>query len=162
MPGRSSARGVGSGPDGTDGPDPRSTGDVIASLVINTQALIAKEIELLGLELKRIVTRKITALALLLVAALTAGSVLLLGAMTAALALEDRFAERWVAWGVVTLATLLVALVLLAAASRLLAHGWSPRSGRKDATTTRDWLQGLVGEMTGGESGTGPRSEDGR
>jgi hypothetical protein len=135
-----------------DGRDERSTGDVIASLIVNTQALVAKEIELLGLELKRVVTRKVAAVATLLVAALTAGGVLLLGAMTAAFALEGQFSARWMAWGVVTLAVAVLALVLAAVAARMLSRGWSPRAGRKDPTTTREWLRGLVDDVTGGEA----------
>jgi len=158
MPGRGNARGDEGDAHASGRQDPRSTGDVVASLIVNTQALIAKEFELLGLELKRIVTRKVAAVATLLVAALTAGGVLLLGAMTAALALESRFSERWIAWGVVTLATALLALILVAVAVRMLSRGWSPRSGRKDPTTTRDWLRGLVDDVTGAEQGR----EDGR
>jgi hypothetical protein len=157
MPGRGNAQADGSDRPGHREQDSRSIGDVLASLVVNIQALVAKEIELLGLELKRLVVRKVTAIALLLVAALTAGGVLLLGAMTAALALEGQFADRWVAWGIVTLATAALALLLLLIAVGLLARGWSPRSGRKDPTTTREWVRGLVDEVTGsgddGEAG---------
>ena len=114
--------------DGSDGRDARSTGEVIASLVVNTQAMVAKEVELLGLELKRIVGRKVAAIALMLAGALVLAGVLVLGAVTAALALESSFDERWMAWGVVTLATAVVALILVAVAARLLARRWSPRA----------------------------------
>jgi len=137
------------GADGSSGPDARSTAEVIASLVVNTQAMVAKEIELLGLEVKRIVGRKVAAIALLLVGALAFASVLLLGAMTAAFALENRFDERWMAWGVVTLATALVALVLVGIAAQLLIRRWSPLAGRRDATSTGAWLRSLSDELTG-------------
>jgi hypothetical protein len=54
------------------------------------------------------------------------------------------------AWGVVTLATAVLTLVLFGVAAGLLARGWSPRSGRRDATSTGDWLRGLGTELRGG------------
>ena len=132
--------------------DTRSTGEVVASLIVNVQAMLAKEAELIGLEVKRIVARKIAAVALLLVGALAGFAVLLLGAVTGAVALEDVLAERWMAWGVVTLAAAVIALVLVIAAARLLSRGWSPRSGRRDATSTGEWLRALGDELTGAEA----------
>jgi MFS family permease len=129
--------------------DTRSTGEVIASLIVNAQAMIAKEVELLGLELKRIVGRKVAAVALLLVGALAGSAVVLLGAVTAAIALEGSFDERWMAWGVVTLAVAVLALVLLLIAARMLSRGWSPRTSRREATTTGEWLRDLGDELTG-------------
>ena len=129
--------------------DTRSTGEVVASLIVNAQAMIAKEVELLGLELKRIVGRKIAAVALLLVGALAASAVLLLGAATAAIALEATFEERWMAWGVVTLVIAVVAVVLVAVAARMLSRGWTLGSTRRDATTTGEWLRALGDELTG-------------
>jgi MFS family permease len=129
--------------------DTRSTGEVVASLIVNAQAMIAKEVELLGLELKRIVGRKVAAVALLLVGALAGSAVVLLGAVTAAIALEGSFDERWMAWGVVTLAVAVLALVLLLIAARMLSRGWSPRTSRREATTTGEWLRDLGDELTG-------------
>jgi hypothetical protein len=144
MPGRRTARR--GGPDRPEGatPEGRSTGEVLASLVVNAQALVAKEVELVGLELKALVVRKITAIATLLVGALAAAGVLFLAAVTAAIALEDVFAERWMAWGVVTLGAALIALVLVLIAAHRLGGSWSPRALRDDATSTTDWLRGLV------------------
>jgi hypothetical protein len=153
MPGRRTARG-----DGPDRPDDatssagRSTGEVLASLVVNAQALIAKEIELLGLELKALVGRRLTAVAMLLVGALAAAFVLLLAAVTAAIALEGVFSERWMAWGVVTLSAAFVSLVLFGVAARLLGGSWSPWARRKDPTSTAAWLRGLGDELTAGLS----------
>jgi len=129
--------------------DTRSTGEVVASLIVNAQAMIAKEVELAGLELKRIVGRKVAAVALMLVGALAASAVLLLGAITAAIALEGMFDARWMAWGVVTLAVAVVALLLVIVAARMLARGWSPRGSRRDATSTGEWLRALGEELTG-------------
>jgi len=155
MPGRRTARG-----DGPDRPADatsagRSTGEVLASLVVNAQALIAKEIELLGLELKALVGRRITAVAMLLVGALAAAFVLLLAAVTAAIALEGVFSERWMAWGVVTLSAAFVSLILFLTAARLLGGSWAPWARRKDPTSTVAWLQGLGEGLAAGPS-TGP------
>jgi hypothetical protein len=129
--------------------DTRSTGEVVASLIVNAQAMIAKEVELLGLELKRLVGRKVAAVAVLLVGALSASAVLLLGAITAAIALEGVFDERWMAWGVVTLAVAALSLLLVLVAAGMLSRGWSPRAARRDATTTGEWLRSLGDELTG-------------
>jgi hypothetical protein len=140
----------------------RSTGEVLASLVVNTQALISKEVELVRLELKALVGRKIAAVATLLVGALAAGGVLLLGAVTAAIALEEVFDARWMAWGVVTAGTAVVALVLVAIAAGMLGGGWSLRSRRKDATSTQTWLRSLGAELSGDASEPDGREGDGR
>jgi protein-S-isoprenylcysteine O-methyltransferase Ste14 len=129
--------------------DTRSTGEVVASLIVNAQAMIAKEVELVGLELRRMIGRKIAAVVLLLVGALALFSVLLLGAATAAIALEDVLDERWMAWGAVTLVAAVLALVLVAVAGRLLSASWSPRSQRRDTTSTGVWLRALGDELTG-------------
>jgi hypothetical protein len=159
MPGRRTSRG-----DGADRPedvtsDGRSTGEVVASLIVNAQALIAKEMELLRLELRSLVGRRITAVAMLLVGALAAAGVLLLAAVTTAIALEDMFAERWMAWGSVTLGSALIAIVVFLIAARMLGGSWSPRSRRKDPTSTSEWLRGLGEELSAGltgPSGDGP------
>jgi hypothetical protein len=157
MPGRRTSRW--GGPDRPEDvtSDGRSTGEVVASLVVNTQALIAKEIELLGLELKSLVGRRIAAAAMLLVGALAAAGVLLLAAVTTAIALESVFDERWMAWGTVTLGSALIAIVLVLFAARMFGGSWSPRSRRKDPTSTTEWLRGLSEELSAGL--TGPSGE---
>jgi hypothetical protein len=134
--------------------DTRSTGEVVASLIVNTQAMVAKEVELLGLELRRMVARKAIAVAMLLVGALAAAGVLMLGAVTAAIALEELFDERWMAWGAVTLGFALVALIVLAVAARRLAGGWSLSASRKDRTSTGEWLRTLRDELVGSDAPT--------
>jgi len=129
--------------------DTRSTGEVIASLIVNAQAMVAKEVELARLELRRIVARKVAAVVMLLLGALALAAVVLLGAMTAAVALEDVLAEPWMAWGVVMLTVTVIALILLAVAARTLASGWSLDVSRRSATTTGAWLRGLGEELTG-------------
>ncbi len=166
MPGRRTAHQDGSDRPGHTTTDGRSTGEVLASLVVNTQALLAKEVELVGLELKALVGRKVAAIAALLVGALAAAGVLMLGAVTAAIALEDVFSQRWMAWGAVTLGVAVLALILVLIAVRRLAGNWSLRARRSDPTSTTSWLRGLSEELTGRttEASGGPSTgqEDGR
>jgi len=152
MAGRDRTSGADAAPDGAT--DMRSTTELLASLLVGAQALVAKEIELLGLELKGIVGRKFAALGLLLVGALAAAGVLLLGAMTAAFALESVFAQRWQAWGVVTLGVLLVTIVLALIAASQLSRGWTPAATRRDVATTATWLRGLGEELTSSDAPT--------
>ncbi len=165
MPGHRAARQ--DGPDRPDDtlPEDRSTGEVLASLVVNTQALLAKEVELVGLELKALVGRKVAAIAALLVGALAAAGVLMLGAVTAAIALEGVFPERWMAWGAVTLGAAVLALILVLIAVRRLAGSWSLRSRRSDRTSTITWLRALSREIAGRATGATDAhggEEDGR
>jgi hypothetical protein len=143
-----------------DAVDTRPTTEVLASLLVGAQALVAKEIELLGLELKGIVARKFTALGLLLAGALASAGVLLLGAMTAAFALEPVFAHRWQAWGVVTLGVLLVTLLVVAIALGQLARGWTPAATRRDVTTTATWLRELGTELVSSDSDDSDGGDD--
>lgn len=129
--------------------DTRSTGEVVASLVVNAQALVAKEIELARLELRRIVARKVAAVVMLLLAALALAAVVMLGAVTAAVALQDVLDEPWMAWGVVTLTVTVIALILLAVAARTLSSGWSLDVSRRTASSTSAWLRDLGAELTG-------------
>jgi len=143
--------------------DTRSTGEVVASLIVNTQAMVAKEVELVGFELRRLVARKLTAIAVLMVGAIAGVGVVVLGAATAAIALEDVLAERWMAWGAVTLAVAAFALILFLIAARTLAGSWSPRARRSARSTPGEWLSGLGKELTGELDGEGAGDvEDGR
>jgi hypothetical protein len=133
-------------------PDARSTPDVFASFLVNVQALLAKEVELFGLELRGIVARKLAALGLVVAGALAAAGVLGLAAVTAAVALEDVFATRWHAWGVVTLGLLVIALLVFVVAFRLLAGAWTPTRARRQLGVTSSWVRDLFAEFSG--SGT--------
>jgi hypothetical protein len=132
---------------GGPGPDARPTPEVLASFVVNAQALLAKELELFGLELRGIVARKLAAIGAIVTGALTAAGVLGLGAVTAAVALEDVFETRWHAWGVVTLAFLVVSLLLLGIAFGLLAGPWTPTRARRQVSATSAWVRGLPDEL---------------
>lgn len=139
--------------------DTRSTGEVLASLVVNVQALVAKELELVGLEVRRQVARKVAAVVVLLLGALALAGVLLLAAVTAALALESSFDEPWMAWGVVTAASAVVGLVLVAVAGRRLSARLSLDASRRAADATGTWLRDLGDELSGGR---GSDAEAGR
>jgi hypothetical protein len=138
---------------GTPTEDVRTTGEVLASLVVNLQALLSKQLELLSLEVREIVGRKVAALVMLLVAALAGALVVLLGAVTAAVALEDVLDARWQAWGLVALAVLVPALVLIVVAARLLARPVTPDRTRRELDATGAWLRAMV--STDGDGSTG-------
>ena len=133
--------------------DVRTTAEVVASLVVNVQALLTKQVELLGLELRAAVGRRMAALVMLLVAALAGALVVLLGAMTAAVALEDVLDARWQAWGVVALAVLLLALILIAVAVRLMRRPVTPERTRQELETTSAWLRSMAGADGDGSGG---------
>lgn len=135
---------------GEVGPDQRTTTEVIASVVVTAQALLAKEVELLGLELRGIVSRKFSALGMLLAAGFAFAGVLGLGGATLAIGLEDQFATRWHAWGVATLVLLALTLILLLVAGRFLASPWTPRRTRAQLDRTGSWLKDLGGGTTDG------------
>lgn len=141
---------------GTPTEDVRTTSEVVASLVVNVQALIAKQLELLTLEVREAVGRKVAALVMLLVAALAGALVVLLGAVTAAVALEEVLDARWQAWGLVALAVLVPAVVLIAIAARLLRRPVAPERTRRELDETGAWLRRLTGADDGaaGTAGT--------
>lgn len=135
--------------------DTRSTAEVVASLIVNAQAMLAKEVELAGIELRRMIGRKVAAIVVLLLGALALAGVLLLGAVTAAIALEDVLAERWMAWGAVTLGAAVISLVLVALAGRTLSRSWSLTASRRAVGTTGTWLRELGVELRDAPDATG-------
>jgi hypothetical protein len=124
--------------------DPRSTGELLASLVVNLQALLAKEVELFGLELRGLVGRKLAGLGLLLTAALASTGVLMLGAITLGFVLEGSFETRWHAWGVATLIFLVVTLILVGLTARFLGGAWTPTRTGHQLGETKAWLGRLT------------------
>ena len=141
---------------GTPTEDARTTAEVVASLVVNVQALLAKQVELLSLEVREAVGRKVAALVMLVMAVLAGGLVVLLGAVTAAVALEDVLDARWQAWGVVALAVLLPALILIAVAARLMRRPVTPERTRRELDATGDWLRRMTGTDGDAPDGAGP------
>lgn len=139
----------------TDGEraDPRSTAEVLASIAVNLPALVAKEVELLGLEVRRITSEKLTALALFLLASLTGLMVLGLGAVTVAKALEGVVPSPWIAWALVTLVVVLVTVAVLAAAVRRASSPWTPVRTAASLRDTAAWARDLGASVLGGAGG---------
>jgi hypothetical protein len=108
------------GPIGTD-VDGRDAPEVIRSLVDNTQLLVKKEIELAKLEIKEILTARLTAVGFLAVAGLLGLYLLGFVFVTIAKSLELVVPE-WAAWLIVTGIVLLLVVVLLLLAKRKLSH----------------------------------------
>jgi hypothetical protein len=142
------------------GEGPRTTAELLASIAVNVPALIAKEVELLGLEVRRITTDKLTALGLLVVAALAGLLVLGLGAVTVARALEAVFASPWVAWAIVTAVVAVLTLGLLAAAARLLQRPWTPVRTAASLRDTAAWARDLGATALGGPATAAPPTTD--
>jgi MFS family permease len=130
--------------------DARTTPEVVASLVVNAQALLAKQVELLTLELRAAIGRKVGALVMLLVATVAGGLAVLLGAITAAIALEEVVAARWQAWGIVALAVLVPVIVLIVVAARLARTPVAPARTREELDATSAWLRDLADGGPGG------------
>lgn len=141
-------------------PDPRSTAEVLASLVVNTQALVSREVELLGLEVRRIVTEKTIALLQLVSAAVAGIVVLALTAVAVAIAIEPFLPTRWMAWAIVAGATALLSWTVLALAWRRLSRSWLPRRTLASLEETSAWARRTLAPFEGTE-GPGP-SEAGR
>ena len=122
-------------------PDPRSTAEVLASVVVNTQALVTREVELLGLEVRRIVTEKTIALVQLVSAAVAGIVVLALAAVAVAIAIEPLLPARWMAWAIVAAVTALLAWTVLALAWRRLSRSWLPRRTLTSLEETSAWAR---------------------
>jgi hypothetical protein len=114
---------------------------VLASLVVNAQALVAKEIELLGLEVRRLTTEKLTALMWLVVALITGLFVMAFLGVTLAKAIEPHVAADWIAWAIVT-GIVTVKLVIAAALSaRLASRPWYPKGTLTSLRDTATWAR---------------------
>jgi hypothetical protein len=119
---------------------------VLASLVVNAQALVAKEIELLGLEVRRLTTEKLTALMWLVVALVAGLFVLAFLGVTLAKAIEPHVAADWVAWAIVTGIVTLKLVVAAALAARLASRPWYPKGTLTSLRDTASWgRQTLMG-----------------
>lgn len=145
---------------GTDD-DARSTAEVLASLVVNTQALVAREVELLGFEVRRIITEKVVALIQLVSAAVAGIVVLALAAVAVAIAIEPLLPARWMAWALVALVTALLSWVVLALAWRRLSRSWLPRRTLASLEETSRWARRTLLPQEGADpDGTGAHGTD--
>jgi hypothetical protein len=101
--------------------DPRSTSEVLTSLVANVQALVKKELELAKLEITEIVTARAIAVGMFVGAAVLGLFILGFVGVTGAKALSLVLPE-WAAWLIVTGVYTLVAAILAAVGVRKLKH----------------------------------------
>jgi hypothetical protein len=127
----------------TVGSDPRATSEIVASVVASSQALVRKELELGKLEVKRIVTEKVTAVGLAIGGAVLGLFILAFVGVTGAKALE-LVVDEWLAWLIVTSVYALLAGVLLFVASRYAKRSARPERTRETAQDTVEWAKGQV------------------
>ena len=123
--------------------DERSTSEVVASLVTNTQGLVRTEIELAKLEVQQIVKEKAIGIGLAIVGALFMLYVLGYAGITAANAFMLVVAD-WLAWLIVTGIYLLIAAIMLFVALRLLKRPSKPETTQAELARTRDWAKEQV------------------
>jgi hypothetical protein len=124
--------------------DARSTAEVLTSLVVNTQALIAREVELLGLEVRRLAAEKFVGAVQVVSAAVAGIVVLALAAVAVAIAIEPLLPARWMAWAIVALGTALISWLVLLLGLRRLARSWLPRRTLGSLEETAGWAQRTV------------------
>lgn len=129
--------------DGALAPDDRSTSEVVASLIANTQALLRTEVELAKLEVSAIARDKATGVGLALAGAVLALFILAFVGVTVAVALQLVLAA-WLAWLIVTLTYTIVAGVLFGVAVRLFKRPATPERTRADVQTTVEWAKKQV------------------
>lgn len=134
-------------PDGGPGDagvfDTRTTGEVLASLAVNAQAMLRTEVELAKLEVTRIVREKLIAVGALVVAAVF--SLFLLGfiGVTIAVALTQAMAA-WLAWLLVTLGYALVVGGGVVWGVVLLKRSVVPEATKDELTATVAWAKEQV------------------
>lgn len=111
--------------------DPRTTSEVVASLIANLQALVKTEIELAKLEITTIVREKAIAVALIALGALLGLFILAFAGVTAAHAFMLIVAP-WLAWLIVTGIYTLIAVIAMFVALRLLKRPTVPERTKAD------------------------------
>jgi hypothetical protein len=130
-----------------EGLDPRSTTEVLTSLVANVQALVKKEIELAKLEITDIVTARAIAVGMFLGAAVLGLFILGFVGVTGAKALALVLPE-WAAWLIVTGIYTLVAGILAAIGARKLKTPPNkPERTIKNYEETVEWAKRRVEEV---------------
>jgi hypothetical protein len=124
--------------------DPRSTAEVLRSVVANLQALVKKEIELAKLEITEIVTARLTAVGLFVGAAVLGLFILGFVGVTGAKALSLVLPE-WAAWLIVTGIYTLIAAILGLIGARKLKHPPStPERTKRNYEETVEWAKNRV------------------
>lgn len=123
--------------------DPRTTSEVVASLIANLQALLKTEIELAKLEVSTIVREKAIAAALVVVGALLGLFILAFVGVTAAHAFMLVVAP-WLAWLIVTGIYTLIAVIAMLVAMRLLKRPTVPERTKTDVKEAIDMAKRQV------------------
>jgi hypothetical protein len=124
--------------------DPRSTGEVLRSLVANTQALVKKEIELAKLELTEIITARAIAVGMFLGAAVLGLFILAFVGVTGAKALALVLPE-WAAWLIVTgIYTLLAAILAFVGVRKMQSPPTTPERTKANYEETVEWAKRRV------------------
>jgi hypothetical protein len=124
--------------------DPRSTAEVLRSLVANVQALVKKEIELAKLEITEIVTARLTAVGMFVGAAVLGLFILAFVGVTGAKALSLVLPE-WAAWLIVTgIYTLLAAILGFIGVRKLQSPPNVPERTKRNYEETVEWAKDRV------------------
>lgn len=124
--------------------DPRSTAEVLRSLVANLQALVKKEIELAKLEITEIVTARLTAVGMFVGVGVLGLFILGFVGVTGAKALSLVLPE-WAAWLIVTGIYALIAGVLAAIGVRKLkTPSNTPERTKANLEETVEWAKRRV------------------
>lgn len=119
--------------------DPRSTPKVIGDIVSDAQTLLRKEIELGKLEIMEAVNARLQAAAAAAVAGVLALFALGFGGSAVARALE-LVMPAWLAWLIVTLVFVLIAVAaLLFARKRVQSTPMEPKKTKRSIEETRTW-----------------------
>jgi hypothetical protein len=124
--------------------DPRSTGEVLTSVVANVQALVKKEIELAKLEVTEIVTARLTAVGMFVGAAVLGLFILAFVGVTGAKALALVLPE-WAAWLIVTgIYTLLAGILAFVGVRKLQSPPNVPERTKQNYEETVEWAKQRV------------------
>jgi hypothetical protein len=124
--------------------DPRSTAEVLRSLVANVQALVKKEIELAKLEITDIITARATAAGMFVGAAVLGLFILGFVGVTGAKALSLVLPE-WAAWLIVTgIYTLLAGILAAVGARKLKSPPNVPERTKANYEETVEWAKRRV------------------
>jgi hypothetical protein len=124
--------------------DPRSTTEVLTSLVANVQALVKKEIELAKLEITDIVTARLTAVGMFLGAAVLGLFILGFVGVTGAKALSLVLPE-WAAWLIVTgVYTLIAAILAFVGVKKMQTPSNTPERTKQNYEETVEWAKRRV------------------
>jgi hypothetical protein len=124
--------------------DPRSTGEVLRSVVANVQALVKKEIELAKLEVTEIITARAIAIGMFLGAAVLGLFILAFVGVTGAKALALVLPE-WAAWLIVTgIYTLVAAILAFVGVRKLQSPPNVPERTKANYEETVEWAKRRV------------------